>query len=194
MVSEIPVMDPDGLQFFKANISKSICYLEYGSGGSTVYSANIAKVKNIISVDSDPKWIDAVKNATNNAESNVYFNYCNIGDVGEWGNPKNKEQIDNFWKYSFLPWDIAKKHSLDPDLVLVDGRFRVASFLVSILFSSNDTLILFDDYYDRPHYWVVEEHCNILAKHGRMAIFRSNKNFSSNDIVKDIAKFSIISN
>jgi len=59
--------------------------------------------------------------------------------------------------------------------VLVDGRFRVACFLASILSITEDTTIFFDDYVDRDYYHVVEEIIKPNRFCGRQAIFEVNK-------------------
>ena len=64
-----------------------------------------------------------------------------------------------------------EREGVSPDLVLIDGRFRVASFLVSALLAQEGCTILFDDYFDRPNYHVVEKYLKPVRKAGRMAEF-----------------------
>ena len=186
-----PSMDEFGLLCFKKSIKNSKTYLEYGSGGSTVFAANVAKVPTIISIESDKKWNENVKLSIENSTTQFWIEHCDIGEVGDWGVPKNMDKAQNFWQYPFQPWDTANKNSLIPDTVLIDGRFRVASFLTSLMFSQEGTLILFDDYFDRPHYFVVEEFCKYPEKHGRMGAFISNKNFSNVELTRMIAKYTL---
>ena len=40
----VPHMDPAGLEYFKDAMSRCSCLLEYGSGGSTVYAANVPAI------------------------------------------------------------------------------------------------------------------------------------------------------
>jgi hypothetical protein len=60
--------------------------------------------------------------------------------------------------------------------VLVDGRFRVACVLESLLSLSplSETKILLDDYVDRPEYAVVEEYADVEIV-GRMAVLRPRR-------------------
>ena len=58
-----------------------------------------------------------------------------------------------------------------PDVVLIDGRFRVACFLTSLLKSKVGAVIIFDDYSDRNHYHVVEEFVEVSHLEQRQAIF-----------------------
>ena len=190
-ISSTPSMDSDGLDYFKNAVGKSKCYLEYGSGGSTIYAANIAKVPSIISVESDKNWNKDVRASVDNPQSKIFIEHCDLGETGDWGTPKNKDRINDFWRYSFQPWDTAKKYLLVPDVVLVDGRFRVSAFLTSLLCSRVGTYLLFDDYFDRSEYFIVEEFCGLHEKHGRMGVFIKTSAYSQVEITRMIAKYSI---
>jgi hypothetical protein len=187
-----PHMDQEGLVYFKEKLNKSQCYLEYGSGASTLYAAIVAKVPSIISVDSDRNWCEKVEKSIHNNKRQIYIDHCDIGEVGAWGKPVNHSGVSNYWQYAFQPWRVASEKKLVPDTILIDGRFRVVSFLVSLLNSRIGTYILFDDYLNRPEYFVVEQFCNLESKHGRMGVFVSHKNFSQSSITQAIAKYSVI--
>jgi hypothetical protein len=187
-----PAMDTNGSIFFKKQISESRCFLEYGCGGSTYYAARIARVPNIFSVDTSKIWVDKVKSSLSNSESYLDLYYCNVGEIGEWGTPINGDRHRNFWKYTVHPWAAARKQGLVPDLILVDGRFRIASFLYSLIAASEGTLIMFDDYNDRKKYSVVEEFCEIKEVHGRMAVFCVDKKYSIEEIVPVIVQHSVL--
>ena len=60
--------------------------------------------------------------------------------------------------------------------MLVDGRFRVACVLESLLSLSplSETKILLDDYVDRPEYAVVEEYADVELV-GRMAVLHPRR-------------------
>ena len=62
---------------------------------------------------------------------------------------------------------------IKPDMVLIDGRFRVCCFLTSIKYGNTGTKIVFDDYYSdrRNIYHIVEEFITPNLRHGRQAIF-----------------------
>ena len=55
--------------------------------------------------------------------------HADIGPVGEWGRPYDRSSIGLWPRYVAKPWaEWARRGSL-PDLVYVDGRFRVACIL-----------------------------------------------------------------
>lgn len=186
-----PQMDAEGLAYFKKSLENCNCYLEYGAGGSTAYACNVAKIKTVISVESDKKWADTVQASLVNSDSNLLLKHCDIGKVGKWGAPKNKNAVNTFWKYMVAPWLIAKKYNETPSVILIDGRFRIASFLYSLLAAKDGTVILFDDYLDRPKYNVVEEFAKLEETQGRMGIFHVQHNYDTLDIVARIAQHSI---
>ena len=74
--------------------------------------------------------------------------------------------------YTKRPWHYCKEHALNPDIILIDGRFRVASFLSSCVYLKKETIVLFDDYADRDNYHVFDDiikPSEIIDK--RMAVF-----------------------
>jgi hypothetical protein len=189
----LPSMDPEGFKLFCTTLSSSKCYLEFGSGASTNYATNVAKVPVVISVDSDPKWCHSVReNTYSSFAGKCHVEYCDLGTVGEWGMPLDKSGVDNFWRYMDTPWLIARNNGYVPDVILIDGRFRVASFLYSLICSRPGTKILFDDYFDREHYFCVEEFSPVFERHGRMALFYSLENYPIVSLCQKIAQYSII--
>ena len=85
-----------------------------------------------------------------------------------WGTPISV--VDGKLGYAEVPWTLAKP-TVSPMLILIDGRFRVASFLVSLLSAPIDSVIVFDDYFDRSDYWVVEKVIIPSQVVGRSAVF-----------------------
>jgi hypothetical protein len=185
-----PHMEDEGFECFKEVVARSNCYLEYGSGGSTVYASTVAKTKVIISVESDPTWVDKIRKSLSGSESNLVLDHCDVGEVGAWGTPTSKAKAEQFWKYPTTPWRAAAMHGHVPDLVLIDGRFRVACFLYSLLSAKPGTTLLFDDYFDRPNYSVVEEFCEFVDRRGRMAVFRATPGFSVPDLCARFTEYS----
>lgn len=170
-----PHMEPDGLDLLKERLAEANCFLEYGAGGSTMFAANIG-IETIYSVESDRGFLDAVKTAVAEAGSGATLidHYVDIGPTGAWGNPKDSSKATSWPLYASSIWSkILEDGAEMPDLVLIDGRFRVACFLATLMFAKTGTMILFDDYHDRPHYHVVEKYLKPFFRSGRMAEFRT---------------------
>ena len=97
--------------------------------------------------------------------------WIDVGDVADWGYPISFEKKQNFVKYANWFWEFGLK----PDLVVIDGRFRILCFLTSIKFASIGTQIIFDDYTNRPFYHVAEDFLKIKDTCGRQALFEVDK-------------------
>jgi len=175
-MSLTPEMDEECTKYFNEQIKNSNCYLEYGCGGSTVYANNAGNLKAIYSVDTSLQWISKIGENIIKNDTILTIDHIDLGDVGPWG-------------YPVTPWEKASDNGDKPDLILIDGRFRVASFLYSLLAARVDATIIFDDYFDRPPYFEVEKFCQIQSKVGRAAIFKVVKNFETEKLVSVYSKY-----
>ena len=131
-------------------------------------------VPNIYSVESDQAWLEGIKSAKDHAQ-NPYrgshiCKWVDIGKTGDWGYPTDTKEHENYWKYPSAPW-LSDQKADNPDTILIDGRFRTACFLFSMMYAKPGTTILFDDYIDRTHYHSVENYALPVKTVDRMAIF-----------------------
>lgn len=187
----LPHMDEEGLVAFKDYLSRSRVYVEYGAGGSTFYAAKSARVPIIVSVETDPDWVELMCEELSNISVDLYLEHCDIGPVVDWGRPASNEHYRRYSSYASRPWGRVRELGVVPDTVLIDGRFRVASFLYTLLSARVGTIVMFDDYIDRPHYHVVEQFCPMLELHGRMAVFSVRHCYSLPLLVEAIAFYSL---
>jgi protein O-GlcNAc transferase len=168
---------PQVARLVKEYYSTHDCILEYGSGGSTVLASEMPG-KIIVTVESDPDWALMIKqyiDHNNTTRSIPKILHADIGKTGMWGYPTDRKQWKKYKNYSLKPW--VGKDTFDPDLILIDGRFRAACFLASAISIQKDTIILFDDYAnrcDRFHKYtsIVSEPIRMVD---RMAIFYVKK-------------------
>jgi hypothetical protein len=150
---------------FITNINSAKIYGEYGCGTSTIYVA-LNSDATILSVDTSQDWINSVSNKLS-GRGEIKLHYANVGVVGEWGTPINYKNYSNFNEYTDWIW----KQDLSPDIVLIDGRFRVCCFLTSLLFAKEGTKLIFDDYTNREYYHIVEMFIQPSITSGRQALF-----------------------
>jgi hypothetical protein len=150
---------------FKAVMATTDVYGEYGCGASTKWVA-ISTKAHIYSVDTSAGWIANVRSSIG-ARPDVVLQHINLGVLGDWGRPLSYGRRDSFPEYTDWLWEQPEK----PQTVLIDGRFRVACFLTSVLRGDMGTTIIFDDYIDRPYYSVVEEVIRPQETCGRQARF-----------------------
>jgi hypothetical protein len=80
------------------------------------------------------------------------------------------------------PWLLMDEIGLSPDAILIDGRFRVASFIASYFSAKKPATLVFDDYVDRLHYHTVESLIKPIEIIDRAAIFRLNPPVNSLDV------------
>ena len=73
---------------------------------------------------------------------------------------------------------LSKKEKASIDLVLIDGRFRVACCLKCYNIISKNCVIAFDDFLNREHYHIVLDYFDIVEKteDNRMVILKKKKN------------------
>ncbi len=141
--------------------------LEYGSGGST-FVALRAGAEWVMSVESDPDWAARMVMAIGD-DAHARIHFADIGAVGDWGRPKGTEAQQRFHTYATAVWDAPWFRA--PDVVLVDGRFRVACFLTVMIRTTRPVTVLFDDYVMRPEYQWIEDLVPVASYAGRMAQF-----------------------
>ena len=162
-----PLFDGDD-KLFKLYLKNCKLYFEYGVGASTRWVLANSN-SNIIAVDTDKEWIDFVNIKVSNMRVNLIW--VNLGDLTKWGRPNSYKYRNSFIDYVSGVWNFKKQ----ADVILIDGRFRVACFLYSLLHSKTGSVIIFDDYFDRSWYHIIEEVISLHDKCGRQAIFKVPK-------------------
>lgn len=168
-----PHMDDQTIALFSDLVSRASVYIEYGCGGSTSFAFLNSKAK-IIGVDTDGLWIDMALNFMPGRLDRVDLCRVDVGDVGEWGYPSDADADGTV--YSSWPWTRTDR----ADLVLVDGRFRVACAVKTMLSARAGTPIIFEDYFGRDHYSMIEKLASPESRHGRSALFKVPNSFDRN--------------
>jgi hypothetical protein len=182
-ISPEPYFDDPGTAYFREQLEHTGNYLEYGSGGSTLFASR--RVKLLVSVESDAHYLAAVRRKLaaegtprerrKSGGAVTKLIYANIGFTVEWGKPAfarpTPRRVHRWADYPTAPWRYFRSIGQQPQLILVDGRFRVACVIESLiqLSPSSEATILIDDYITRPHYHVVERLADVEMV-GRMAV------------------------
>jgi hypothetical protein len=175
-----PNFDEEGTAYFLEQLESARNYLEYGSGASTIRANRL--VNTLVAVDSDAHALAEVRRklAEEGRRAMTRLIHVNIGLTYERGMPvftkPTRRRVRRWEDYPTAPWRYYRSIAQQPDLILVDGRFRVACVLESLLSLSplSSTQILLDDYADRPYYDVVERFAD-LEMAGRMAVLRPRR-------------------
>ncbi len=174
--------------FFLKELKKSRFYFEYGSGTSTLIADELNK--NYISIELDSAFYNLIHKKIKKKDKIKLFN---IGPVGEYSYPilKIKSKIINYVQSI----DKYSKNKNFPDLILIDGRFRVACCLNLLKFKKiikNKTKIILDDYKNREEYHILQEFFSI-KKIGRLGILKAKKNNNTNKVKFLLNKYYFIS-
>jgi hypothetical protein len=167
-------------EWFIEMLRTSRRYLEYGTGGTTYVAAKLGV--NFIAVDSDPYFLKSVRKKIRQhgfaRSDGQTYHYADIGLTGFWGHPLRTSRMPArrlklFRRYSDPPPECFFDGRV-PDLVLVDGRFRVACALKALrmLWNERGWSIVVDDYVSRPQYAVIEDFAPVERYVGnRIAVF-----------------------
>lgn len=176
MVGDAPWFDEGGKLLFGQRIATAKALLEYGCGGSTVFAATNGL--QVVSVETDARYASVVnaklQSIGQSGKAQVY--HANIGPTRKWGYPLSDSptptNVSRWLDYTARPWREAKLRGVHPDVVLVDGRFRVACVIRSLIEMDELGLaapILLDDYEGRDEYTAVLGVCTLVNQSGRMA-------------------------
>ena len=152
-----PMMTPKEQEFFAQILNRkpNQAYLEYGAGGSTVWACNCNNIQSVTSVEVDKDWIENIKKQDLRIKPQ-FFNpgYSHKG----LSVPINNTEKDKWELFS------SGINGLF-DVVLVDGRFRVACAAYAYDLLKEDGVMLIHDYKeDRLEYYNIEKLYNILHK------------------------------
>jgi hypothetical protein len=146
--------------------------LEYGSGGSTALASELPG-KRVFSVESDKVWSEMMQGwLTQNPSATgtrVDVIWCDIGPTGEWGRPVDEAGWRQYPEYPLSVWQ--REDFVQPDIVLVDGRFRPGCAMATAFCTTKPVTMLVDDYKRRKGYHAIEEFLGAPRLIGRMAQF-----------------------
>jgi len=167
-----PAMLDTEIEVFEKHYSSASKIIEYGAGGSTYFAAS-ATPANVVSIEADPDWIAILREnpvvQLAEEEKRLELVHVDIGPVGRWSYPVDDSRKDNWPMYSKAPWQCAK---VVPDLVFVDGRFRRACIMKSILETVPGTTIMVHDFWNRDYYHDVLPFLEWLESKDTLAVFR----------------------
>ena len=171
-----PLFKKNDINLFKKYINQSKIYFEYGCGGSTYLASLCNNIEKIYTVDSDIEWLNKVQHHINKKKNITYIYNEMLTIPNTYGIPgKNATDIQKI-EYSnkfikILPNNV--------DTILIDGRFRVACVLKLYPYINENTIIIFDDFLDRPYYHnIILNYFNLIdyTNDNCMAILQKKKN------------------
>ena len=181
-----PEMTDAEIGVLRECFSKATSLVEFGSGGSTQLAVQSPSLRRIWSVESDPAWIGKLRGlpdvAQAEAAGRLRFVHADIGRTGDYGMPLDASAQERWPGYYQSVW--MDPATVEADLVLVDGRFRVACALEALARARPHAILLFHDFWNRTHYHPVLAFTDWLGSCDSLAILRRKpvidpKNFES---------------
>lgn len=177
-IPDIPAMTAAEIEFFESCLDRAQHYYEFGSGGSTKLAASMGL--NVHGVESDRRWLEQLHAEVGDA---CKVAHVDIGPTREWGYPVDLRAADQFPNYSRS----IHTQDLPFDLILVDGRFRVASTLESIdyLLEKGDprsARIFIHDFWNREFYKPVLEFLDAEKTVETAGLFKIKTNINRNHL------------
>ena len=183
----------EATDFFKNEINMAKIYLEYGSGKTTLLAKKLEK--DFYSIESDKNFYKYLKKKLNNSDRLILKDF---GYTYYWSFPINFEKkkeklhkVANSYSNDILK-ELEKKNKI-PDLILVDGRYRVLVGLRLYNFfkdKKNKFKIIFDDLNSKREYYnILHDYFEIKIISGRIGLAQKIK--INNNIEDDIHKYSL---
>lgn len=178
--------------FLTENIKNSKNYLEFGMGGSTFHVLKNSKAV-VYSIDSSKDWLEHIKSfkfiQNSIQEGRLFLNLVDIGPTKSWGFPldsNDKKLFPAFSSYIF-----SEINPAIIDTVLIDGRFRVACALKTILeCKDNPNLkILIHDFTFRDEYKHVFEYLDEVKRVDSLILLKIKNDIDLEKVKLDYEMF-----
>jgi len=169
--------------FFLLILATSKKYLEFGMGGSTLLAFKTLSIEKIVSVEHNFDWFKKMSefNGIKNEErKRIFLEYIDLGKLIK--NLPLKENIKKFSNYSSL---VFQKFENDYDFVFIDGIFRVACVLQTILNCKNDIKIMIHDINYEIKYHIIYKYLEVIYSIDTMVLFCIKKYIDIEEVKKD---------
>jgi hypothetical protein len=170
-------------------MTSSCSYFEFGMGGSTCLAAELV-TNDIHAIDSDPMWVANVRENIGETQKRISLQHIDVGPTGAWGTPIPNSGCEHLYDaYSASIAGVGTKF----DLVLVDGRFRVACVLQTLQSQRADTVVAIHDYHSRPKYHLVEDFARPICACHELYFFVRRPDFDERALESALAAYRRIS-
>ena len=163
MITNKPLLHEKAIDYWEPSVTNSVHYLEYGMGGSTIRASEVCRGE-VTTVETSPKFYNKIRHLI---DDNVNV-HCMDWECKALGYPKQELNETDIKDYVYRPFNTNIKY----DVVLVDGRFRMAC-LMGVFNESQSKIIMLDDSY-RKAYKPLLEIIPPTKRLGNMAIWENN--------------------
>lgn len=183
------IMTPSERVLLWRYLSNATRYIEYGCGGSTELACR-ANVEKVVVIESDAKFLQQLIDRvpclqTAIIKSQIMLLTADLGPTGAFGHPTNPALKETWHVYP----ESVLRAPFAPDLVLVDGRFRVASALFSLLAVKDEGFVMIHDFFPRTEYYPIYEFAEAVDCVENLQVFRKKREINWFKLVTTIEKY-----
>ena len=158
------------LMAFTSFLTENTTFFEFGSGCTTIIAKYYAK--KTYAVEGNKEWYE--KGIKNGLKDILIFKDIKPDGTGSlWSSPGKDSNLDD-WKNYFQSY----KKEYNADVILIDGRFRVACTLDIFDKITEDTIVLIHEYF-RPQYLIIENYYDYIYHWDTLYMFRKKPNINS---------------
>ena len=181
-------MTKDELNILSNQLMNCSHYLEFGSGNSTTLAVSAPNIKKITTVESDISFWNKLIFSGPELKQSIESKrleplLINIGPTKEWGYPADTSHRHLWPNYSSGVFQNQPYY----DLILIDGRFRVACTLQACIHMPPGTRIIIHDFFNRVHYHVVLPFLTLVDRADTLGLFTiRNNNPDITNIMKEL--------
>lgn len=189
-----PYFHKNDKELFYKYLQLSTNYFEFGSGGSTYQASIRQNLQQIYSVESDIHWFQLLQSKLIQNKEKINLILIDLQcQPNNWGNPGKHSSIDDWKKYSNIIYNLNNEEKQKLDLILIDGRFRVACCLKCFDVISENCFIIFDDFLNRKQYHIVLNYYDIIEKteDNAMVVLKKKQNCTP-PTIEIIEKYELI--
>ena len=182
-----PAMTTSEISLLTAFLTCSQDYVEFGAGGSSALAATVV-ARSILSIDSSRAWLDRVAAACASGVRTVPEPVpIDIGPIRDLGYPDGAAHRHLWANYHTGVWSDARLGNAD--LYLVDGRFRVACCLQTLLRCPASAIVLIHDFANRPEYHAILRFVRPLARSENLSAFQRDPSARPAEMYQCAAEF-----
>ena len=154
---------------FLSFLNKNTTYFETGSGCSSLIAKYYTKRSYAVEGCKE-RYEQGIKNGL---KDNLIFRNLKP-DNSSWSFPGKNSNI-NDWKKYFQSYD----KNYNADVILLDGRFKVATAMDLFDKINDDTILFIHEYQERPSYFILESYYDYVYHWGTLVAFVKKKNITS---------------
>ena len=165
----IPHFKKNELIAFLSFLTNNTIFFETGSGCSSIIAKHYAKKS--IAIEGGKDWYEmGIKNGL---KENLIFHDLKP-DNPIWSKPGKQSTIED-WKKYFQSY----KKEYNADVILIDGRFKIATAMDIFNKINDDTIVLIHEYPQRPIYFILDEYYQYIYHWDSLTAFVKKKDIKS---------------